>query len=110
MTARSFPLSLFLWEEIAAYSFCEAVARASISTRSVYKDTYPLLCDMAAYIVIPYRLWWANEVEKDRLFELMLEVYAAEREREMEDYIRRTHCRGCYRPFDECDCPASDTD
>ena len=102
MTARS--LSLFLWREISLYTLCQDVARACISTRSVYRDTYLLLCDMATYIVIPYQLWRANEVEKDRLFDLMIEAYAAEQEREMNDYIRRTHCLECYRPFDRCDC------
>ena len=110
MAAPSFPLSLCLWEQIAVYSFVEDVARASIAAPSVYRETYPLLCDIATYIVIPYRLWWAYEVEKDRLFDLMIEAYAAEREREMDDYIRRTHCLECYRPFDRCDCLFSDTD
>ena len=102
MTARS--LSLFLWREVSLYTLCQDVARACISTPSVYRDTYPLLCDMATYIVIPYQLWRANEDEKNRLFDLMIEAYAAEQEREMDEFIRRTHCMECYSPFDRCDC------
>ena len=110
MAARSFPLGLCLWEQVAEYTFVEDVARISISARSVYKDTYPLLCDIATYIVIPFRLWRVKHDEMIRLEELAIAASAAKEEREMDDFIRRTHCWGCSRPFADCDCPASDTD